>query len=187
LNHSFQGIPNYSLMIKTVLPVLLVFICACTTSVQERVEPEPNPVNEQFVKVNRYMHRRHQDHISAFVERVGWDAVVLPSGLWIVIEESGSGPKIGQDNLVIYTYTSTLLDGTPCYEANEKAPKQVVIGKGGVESGVEEGLRRLKAGSSATLLIPPHLAHGNFGDREKIPGNSVIIYSLEVKDVRIGE
>jgi FKBP-type peptidyl-prolyl cis-trans isomerase FkpA len=174
-------------MINRVLPVMLLLTCACTTAVQERVEPEPDPVKEQFVKVNRYMHRRHQDHISAFVERVGWDAEVLPSGLWIVIEEAGSGPKIGQDNLVTYTYSSTLLDGTPCYEANVKAPKQVVIGKGGVESGVEEGLRRLKGGSSAILLIPPHLAHGNFGDREKIPGNSVIIYSLEVKDVRIGE
>ena len=58
-----------------------------------------------------------------------------------------------------------------------------MVGKGGIESGVEEGLLKMTEGDSATLIIPPHLAHGNFGDRNKIPGNSVVIYKLRVLDV----
>jgi FKBP-type peptidyl-prolyl cis-trans isomerase FkpA len=164
--------------------ILTVILGSCKAPVQEQAEPEPDPMREEFVRVNRYLQRRHQDHISAFVERVGWKAETTPSGLWIVVEEPGSGPKIMQGDIVTYSYISTLLDGTPCYEATEQAPKQVRVGQGGVESGVEEGLQHLRQGSRAILLIPPHLGHGNFGDRQKIPGNSVLIYRLRILSVQ---
>ncbi len=163
---------------------MLFMLCACDTPVQKQQAPESDLAGEQFVKVNQYMYRRHQDHIAAFVDRVNWQAEVTPSGLWIVVKEKGEGTEIVAGSRVTYTYSSTLLDGTPCYESGEDAPKQVVMGQGGIESGVEEGLGHLRQGSKAVLFIPPHLAHGNFGDREKIPGNSVLIYSLEIKEVR---
>ncbi len=130
------------------------------------------------------MQRRHQDHISAFVERVGWEARVTPSGLWMVIHESGTGSDILENSTVTYTFNSMLLDGTPCYEATELQPKTISMGRGGVESGVEQGLQYMREGTEAILIIPPHLGHGNFGDRDKIPGNSVIIYHLKVVEVQ---
>lgn len=132
------------------------------------------------------MQMRHQDQIAAFVDRVGWDARGTATGLWIVIEKGGDGPKIIDGDHVSYSFSSSLLDGTPCYEATNNNPKQIVVGKGGVESGVEEGLKQLTRGSRAILLIPPHLAHGNFGDRNKIPGNSVLIYKIDIQEVRPG-
>ena len=170
-------------MIKRILPFLLLMV-ACSTPVQEEPVQEPDQVREQFVKTNRYMQRRHQDHIAAFVGRMGWNATVTPSGLWIVIEEPGTGRKIREGDLVTYTFTSSLLDGTPCYEASETDPASFIVGKGGVISGIDEGVRYLRKGSRAIFLIPPHLGHGNFGDRDKVPGNSVLIYRLEIEDVR---
>ena len=130
------------------------------------------------------MQQRHQDHIAAFVERVGWAAEVTEDGLWIVMEKEGDGKRIIEGSRVSYSYESMLLDGTPCYSATEENPKVVVIGRGGVESGVEEGLGGLREGAEATFIIPPHLAHGNFGDRNKIPGNSVLIYKVRILDVK---
>ena len=158
----------------------------CRTPVQEMGESEPDPASEQFIRANQYSQRRHQDHISAFIERVGWEATATPSGLWIVVENPGTGPAIHENDRVVYTFESKLLDGTPCYASPESDPKQIVIGQGGVESGVEEGLRLLRQGSEAILLIPPHLGHGNFGDRDKIPGNSVLLYYLKVLGVTEG-
>ena len=129
------------------------------------------------------MQRRHQDHISAFVERVGWEARVTPSGLWIIEEKPGNGAGIQLNSRVTYSFKSTLLDGTSCYEATEQSPKVITIGKGGVESGVEQGLQLMRMGTEAILVIPPHLAHGNFGDRDKIPGNRVIIYHVKIIEV----
>ncbi len=161
----------------------LFLVSACDPPVQEQEESGPNQVSEQFIRANQYMQQRHQDHISAFLERVGWSAELTPSGLWIVVEKAGEGRRIVENSRVTYTFESTLLDGTPCYQSTSRDPKVITIGKGGVESGVEQGLQKLSEGAVAVFLIPPHLAHGNFGDREKIPGNSVLIYHLEVLKV----
>jgi FKBP-type peptidyl-prolyl cis-trans isomerase FkpA len=173
-------------MIRWALFSLAFLLLSCETPVQELTGPQPDRIGEQFVRSNRYMQRRHQDHIGAFIERLGWNAETTPSGLWIVIREPGTGPEIGEGDRVIYSYESLLLDGTPCYSASVQDPKVVVIGRGGIETGVEEGLRHLGKGTEATFLIPPHLAHGNFGDRNKIPGNSVLIYRVKILEVEAG-
>lgn len=156
---------------------------ACKTPVQELYEKEDDRVSEQFIRTNQYMLQRHQDQIAAFVERVGWKAEVTPSGLWLVIDQPGEGKRIAENMRVTYAFESKLLDGTPCYSATVQNPKTIVVGKGGAESGVEEGLQHLAEGAVATFLIPPHLAHGNFGDRDKIPGNSVLICKVQVLKV----
>ena len=165
---------------------ILLFPCllfACDPPVQENIEQEADPVSEKLIRANQYMQQRHQDHIAAFLERVGWQAEITPSGLWIVVENRGAGKRIGLNSRLSYSFESTLLDGTPCYNATIQDPKTIIVGKGEVESGVEQGLQFLSEGGEAILFIPPHLAHGNFGDREKIPGNSVLIYRLRVLKV----
>jgi FKBP-type peptidyl-prolyl cis-trans isomerase len=173
-------------MIKAVPVLMVILLLSCDPPVQQQKVPQEDPYKEQFIKTNRYMQRRNRDQIAAFVERVGWNALETPSGLWIVIEESGNGPTILENDNVTYTFHSALLDGTPCYEATSQNPKQIIVGKGSVESGVEEGLKHLNRGARAIFLIPPYLAHGNFGDRNRIPGNSVLIYSIEVNEVNPG-
>ncbi|MEN8226881.1 MAG: FKBP-type peptidyl-prolyl cis-trans isomerase [Bacteroidota bacterium] len=163
---------------------IAVLISACDPPVQKQTTPQQDQQSEQFVKANQYMQRRHQDHIAAFVERVKWDARVTPSGLWLVEKKPGSGPEIELNSKVTYSFESMLLDGTPCYEATDEKPKVITIGIGGVESGVEQGLQLMRQGTEAILLIPPHLAHGNFGDRDKIPGNRVLIYHVKVLEVQ---
>jgi len=160
--------------------MIALLLTACDPPVQELAESGNSQVSEQFIRVNQYMQQRHQDHISAFLERVGWEAEQTSSGLWIVVEKPGEGRRIEENTRVSYAFTSTLLDGTPCYEARSDHPKVITLGKGGVESGVEQGLIRLSEGAEAIFLIPPHLGHGNFGDREKIPGNSVLIYRVQI-------
>ena len=167
----------------TLVVFILLMFCGCDPPVQEQEEKGPDQVSEQFVRANQYMQQRHQDHISAFLERVRWPAEATPSGLWIVVENPGVGKRIVENSRVRYAFKSTLLDGTPCYQSTKEDPKVITIGKGGVESGVEQGMQKLKEGAEAVFLIPPHLAHGNFGDREKIPGNSTLIYRVQVLKV----
>jgi FKBP-type peptidyl-prolyl cis-trans isomerase FkpA len=163
--------------------ILASFLMACKPPVQELTESQPDLVSEELVKANQYMQQRHQDHMAAFVERVGWKAEVTPTGLWIIHDIQGNGSPIVENSRVTFSFESTLLDGSPCYMASANKPKVVTIGKGGAESGVEQGMTWLREGSEAVFLIPPHLGHGNFGDRDRIPGNSVLIYRLKVMKV----
>jgi FKBP-type peptidyl-prolyl cis-trans isomerase len=174
---------TYNLFPALAAGLLALSFTACKPPVQEQQKSQPDLVSEKLVKANQYMQQRHQDHIAAFVERVGWEAEVTPTGLWIVKEIEGEGKRIRENSRVSFTFESSLLDGTPCYKQGPDNPNQITVGKGGVESGVEQALVHLREGSEAILLIPPHLAHGNFGDREKIPGNSVLIYRLKVLEV----
>jgi FKBP-type peptidyl-prolyl cis-trans isomerase len=168
---------------RLVLLVSMLMLWACDTPVQVQNEGESNQLGEQFIRVNQYMQQRHQDHIAAFLERVGWNAELTPSGLWIVMVKPGNGKRIDDNMQVSYAFESTLLTGEFCYEATMDNPKQITVGKGGVESGVEQGLKKLSEGAEAIFLIPPHLGHGNFGDRVRIPGNSVLIYRIQVLKV----
>ncbi|MCK5136965.1 MAG: FKBP-type peptidyl-prolyl cis-trans isomerase [Bacteroidales bacterium] len=175
---------NYCQKDKLLVLVISVLLTACDPPVQEHRTPQSDPVAEQLVRANQYMQRRHQDHISAFVERVGWEAEMTSSGLWIVLEIPGQGKRITENSRISYSFKSMLLDGTPCYNATEQDPKEIIIGKGGVESGVEQGMLLLRQGAEAIFIIPPHLAHGNFGDRDRIPGNSILICRVKVLAVQ---
>lgn len=166
--------------------MLAILLASCKPPVQNPQEVYEDPYREQFVKTNQYMQRRHQDQIEAFLERVAWDATKTSSGLWIVIEKQGAGDEIKDGDKVAFSFSSDLLDGSPAYESKPGNPKQIVLGKSELESGVLEGLKLMKKGARAILLIPPHLAHGNFGDRNRIPGNSVLIYHIEVLEVQSG-
>ncbi len=172
-------------MKKQIPLLLLILLASCDPPVQqEKSSQGSDPLKEQFVQTNRYLHQRNQDQIAAFAHRLGWETLTTASGLWIVVEQTGNGEPIRVNDRVSYSFSSSLLDGTPCYESQEGRPKQLIVGKGEVERGVEEGLLHLCPGSKAILLIPPHLAFGNFGDRNKIPGNSVLIYRLVIKEVK---
>lgn len=161
-----------------------VFTPACDAPVQEPANSEPDRYSEPLLEVNRYMLERNRDRIEAFVSRAGWDMQETPSGLWYMITESGDGRKTEEGYLVSYAYTTRLLDGTFCYGADTTSPKKIVLGKGNIESGLEEGLGLLRAGDRARFIIPPYLGHGNFGDRECIPGSAILLVDLHLLDVK---
>jgi FKBP-type peptidyl-prolyl cis-trans isomerase len=74
----------------------------------------------------------------------------------------------------------SLLDGTECYNSDREGPKIFTIGRGGVESGLEEGILLMKEGSRAKFIMPPYLAHGLPGDGKRIPARAIIVYDVEL-------
>ena len=55
-----------------------------------------------------------------------------------------------------------------------------MIDKSDIESGVQEGIKKMRVGDKAKLIIPSHLAHGLTGDMEKIPPLSVIVVDIHL-------
>ncbi|MCF8227185.1 MAG: FKBP-type peptidyl-prolyl cis-trans isomerase [Bacteroidales bacterium] len=162
---------------------ILTFALSCNAPVQEEVQPANNPYKQLFIEANRYTRDRHRQHIMAFTERVGWDMNETSTGLWYMITDEGKGPPVLNDKMVHYSYETRLLTGKICYAADTTNPEKIVIGKGEIESGLKEGLLMLREGSKATFIIPPYLAHGNFGDGNKIPGSSVLLVDVYVQKV----
>jgi len=95
--------------------------------------------------------------------------------------KGGEGNVFKDNSKVIFEYDCSLIDGTLCYSSKELGPKEVVLGRTQIESGMNEGLRMLRPGAEAIFIIPPFLGYGLIGDGKKIPPRSVIVYNIIVK------
>jgi len=107
--------------------------------------------------------------------------VRYPSGLEIytVLEGPGEFPKHG--NTVHIHYHGMLTDGKVFDSRFRRGERfSFKTGSGKVIPGLDEGIRNLRMGSKAILTIPPDLAYGEKGDEPNIPGNSTLIFHVEV-------
>ena len=102
------------------------------------------------------------------------------TGLRYFIYKHGKGLPAEEGKIATLNYEIKLLTGEVCYTSKELGPKQFLIGKGGVETGLEEGILLLKEGDRAKFIIPSHLAFGLLGDSEKIPAKATLVYDVEL-------
>ncbi len=170
--------------IYTFLFTVFMLLTSCKPPVQENDAGPDETVQRSLIETNQYMRERHRDHMMAFADRAGWEMTETSTGLWYEILRRGTGQPVEKDRLVKYAYETRLLNGNVCYAADTADPKKIIAGKGNIEAGLEEGLRLMREGGRARFLIPPHLGHGNFGDRQCIPGSSVLLITVEVLEVK---
>ncbi len=174
-----------SVVSKVMVFILMMSVSSCSGS-QNRNEDNQNteiPL-ETYIKVNRSLVAKEQARIKAYLDSQNIEMERTGTGLWYIIDIPGNGPDIKRGQIVTIEYEVKLLDGTVCYDSDEKGPREFEVGRGGVESGLEEGILLLKNGSKARFIMPPHLAHGLIGDDDEIPARAIIRYDIEVVDVK---
>lgn len=116
-------------------------------------------------------------------------AAKTPSGLYYKISSPGAGEAAANGKTVTVNYTGRTMDGNPFDsnvdpKFNHVQPFSFVLGQGQVIKGWDEGLALLKKGGKATLYIPSTLAYGERSPSPAIPANSVLIFDVEVTDVK---
>jgi FKBP-type peptidyl-prolyl cis-trans isomerase FklB len=107
--------------------------------------------------------------------------VTLPSGMQYEILTAAEGMQPEATDTVTTHYHGTLIDGTvfdSSYERGEPASFPL----NGVIPGWTEGLQLMAVGAKWRLYIPPGLAYGE-QDRGPIPGNSTLIFDVELLDI----
>ena len=114
------------------------------------------------------------------------EAPPLPPGpekLEIVDDVVGTGPESKKGDTVKVHYTGTLLNGKQFDSSRGKDPFQVVIGKGEVIKGWDEGLPGMKVGGKRTLTIPWQLAYGEMGSGATIPPKAALKFEIELMEI----
>jgi FKBP-type peptidyl-prolyl cis-trans isomerase len=139
---------------------------------------EAKKKNETLINMNTYVAKRNQELIERFVNRTALKMIETGSGLWYEVYYHGNGEAVSKGDTVALSFKLRLLDGTIIDSTSENKPKIFIVGKGGVEAGIEEGVLLLNQGDSVRFIIPPHLAFGNFGDQQKIPPSAFLFYDL---------
>jgi FK506-binding nuclear protein len=62
-------------------------------------------------------------------------------------------------------------------------PFKFRLGAGEVIKGWDVGVENMKVGGKRQLVIPPHMAYGSKGAGKDIPGNSTLVFDVELKAV----
>ncbi|XP_032472617.1 peptidyl-prolyl cis-trans isomerase FKBP10 isoform X3 [Phocoena sinus] len=82
-----------------------------------------------------------------------------------------------------YHYNGSLMDGTlfdSSYSRN--GTYNTYVGQGYVIPGMDQGLQGSCMGERRRITIPPHLAYGENGTGDKIPGSAVLIFDVHIID-----
>jgi len=95
------------------------------------------------------------------------------------VEDCEQRSKKG-DSLQMH-YTGTLQDGTEFDSSIPRGePLTFTLGMGQVIKGWDQGLLNMCVGEKRKLVIPPALGYGSSGAPPKIPGDSVLIFEVEL-------
>ena len=111
-------------------------------------------------------------------------SIETEEGLKVTDEVEGTGEGVVAGDQVTVNYIGTFEDGT-IFDAstNQGGPVSFMIGVGQVIQGWEQGLIGMKEGGKRTLVIPPSLGYGDTGVEGIIPGNSTLIFTVELLDI----
>lgn len=163
----------------------ILFIClSCQSSVQENDEPDEASIRDQLLKANTVLTDVEDQEIKDFIRRHEWDMEETGSGLRYMIYDEGKGEKAEKNKIAVFHYSVWLITGDLIYTSRESGMAEFKIGRGGVESGLEEGILLLREGDKAKFILPSHLAHGVPGDGAKIPQRATLIYDIELVELQ---
>ncbi len=107
---------------------------------------------------------------------------VTASGLQYEVIKSGSGAKPTPTNTVKVHYHGTLTDGT-VFDSSVERNEPIEFPVTGVIPGWVEALQLMSVGDKWKLTIPSNLAYGT-RSTGKIPGNSVLLFEVELLEVK---
>lgn len=163
--------------------LMSLFLFSCSDN---KTEDKNNVIDKQEFRnkledVNRYMIQQEILVIDDYIKNQNLDFVRTGTGLrYVITKQNENNTLIKQGDVVTISYEISSLNGNVFYTSDNEGDKSFVVGRGGVESGLEEAILKLHEGDEAVLIIPSHLAHGLVGDGNRIPAKSTLIYKLKV-------
>ena len=155
---------------------------SCTTQDKKPVEIDWG--KDKSVELNRVITAEEAIDIKLYLQRhLDWEMIATGSGLQYFIYKNGGGHSLSVGDIVDIKYLVKTFDDTICYQTESDEVLEVKIDHSQVETGLQEGLKKMSVGDKAKMIIPSHLAHGLTGDFNKIPPLTPILIDVEVVEL----
>ena len=105
-----------------------------------------------------------------------------PKKLEVIPLIEGEGPEVKEgDNVTVDYYGAVWGADEPFDESYSRGtPASFGLTPGGLIEGWVKGLQGVKVGSRVMLVIPPEQGYGPQGSGEAIPGNSTLVFVIDV-------
>ncbi len=123
-----------------------------------------------------------------FSADLGIDTTALTrtsSGLRYADVTKGQGDEASPGRTATVHYTGWLTDGKKFDSSRDHGePFTFTIGAQQVIAGWDEGVAGMRVGGRRKLVIPPDLGYGAAGAPPDIPPNAVLVFDVELMDVK---
>jgi FKBP-type peptidyl-prolyl cis-trans isomerase FkpA len=123
-----------------------------------------------------YIAKRDREKILEYLEEHELEFDELESGVFVVIEEEGTGGYPSENSTVKLNYLGYLINGDEFDSGNGAS----IYLPGAVE-GFSIGIRQFRRAGKGKILIPSALGYGSYA-QGSIPRNSVLIFDVEIID-----
>jgi len=178
---------NYFQVVRLFLPMTLS-LCLLN-SCDQTAEPSPSTLNQgmgddTIIAYNHQVVQAENQEIDDFIRRYQWSMNATPTGLRFMIYKKGNGVQAKIGTIVTIHYTIKKIDGDVIDSTDPSHPLDFELGKHELNNGLEEGVLLMKTGDRAKFILPSHLAYGLLGDLHKIPSRTILVYDLELVQVK---
>jgi FKBP-type peptidyl-prolyl cis-trans isomerase len=113
------------------------------------------------------------------------DAKKSNTGIRYVVEKAGKGPLLMPGDLVMVTYTGSLLNGTVFDKALDRLhPFSFRVDRSEVIEGWDQILQMMRPGDKWIVIVPPELAYGRRGNPPRVPGFATLVFEVEILGIK---
>jgi FKBP-type peptidyl-prolyl cis-trans isomerase FkpA len=169
-----------NLMHKTFTGLFICFLLlACSKQSPQTPSNKGNVADKNAVSllaINQNLAKKEDSILKKFALQQNKAFKKSPIGFWYKIDHLGNGSGIKDSVICKFSYKLLSLTG----KMLQQDQRQIVIGKKQVVTGLEEGLKLMDKGDSATIIVPWYLAYGMKGNGPAIPAYTSIIYKIKV-------
>jgi len=143
----------------------------------------------ELVKVIKDPVRYEQDlidgYIGLYADSLHLEVELMESGLRYISIVEGTGDKVPeQSSMVSVYYRGVFIDGR-VFDTNIGGSLfTFYIGENRVIPGFEEGIKQMRSGGRARIVVPSLLGYGEPGSGSKIPGFTPLVFDLNLVNVQ---
>lgn len=178
-----SGVKGHRLLPLVLPSLFFILLSACNNDVPviEVQTPKPTTTNVDLINANRMIAQKENTEIANFVARRGWQMTDIGSGIKVMKTAEGKGPMADCNDTAIIRYTVRNIEDKVVYQGVDDT---VVICRLMPTRGLDFALRTLNEGCRATVILPSEEAYGVPGDGDRIGKRWILIYDLELRELR---
>lgn len=167
-------------MIKFLAFLLVCLTLSCVQKEKKKAFPyETKREYEQaMIQSHQQFLQKEKLKIKKFTDSSGLEFIKTGTGLQYHIFDSTDGEVLKSGDLAMVKYLLTTIEGDTVYQSPNNKLQEFAVDYDNVESGLHEGIKFMRTGERALLILPAHLAHGITGDQAAISTQTTLVYDI---------
>ena len=168
------------------LIVILLLVVACAQPKPRKpITRKTSTFLKESIERNKAINKAEETELMRLIALDSLTTYITsPNGFWYTYQVRDSIGTVFpvKGNQVVYEYDIADIYGSEIYSRSELGERTYLVDEQELITGLQEGIKLMKAGETITFLFPSHKAYGYSG-YEKIGSNQPLRYTVTLKKI----